>query len=64
VWDLAGQQILSVSEQSRLMKGDPVFELSGGDWLEVFSDYHTDPWVFELPAMTFVGSPGDPAQVR
>jgi hypothetical protein len=64
VWDLCGQAILAVSAQSMLMRGDPAFQLSGGEWLEVFSDHPTDPWVFRLPSMTFVGSPTDPAEAH
>lgn len=61
VWDLCGLAIVSVSSQSPWMRGDPVLELSSGDFLEVFSDHATDPWVFRLPSITFVGSPSDPA---
>ena len=61
VWDLCGQSITSVTAQSPLMGGDPAFELSGGDWLEIFSDHGTDPWTMRLPSVTFVGSPTDPA---
>lgn len=64
VWDLCGQAIVSVSAQSSLMSGDPALQLSGGDWLEVFSDHPTDPWVFHLPSVTLVGSPTDPAQAQ
>ena len=59
VWDLCGQQILSVRAQSQAMRGDPVFELSTGERLEIFSDHPTDPWVFRLPGVTYVGSPSD-----
>jgi hypothetical protein len=64
VWDLCGQAIMSVSAQSSLMRGDPAFQLSSGNWLEIFSDHPTDPWVLRLPSVTFVGSPTDPAWVQ
>ena len=57
VWDLCGQSILAVRAQSPLMPGDPAFELSGGEWLEVFADHSVDPWTLHLPTMIFVGSP-------
>jgi hypothetical protein len=63
VWELCGQAIVSVAPQSSLMAGDPAFELSSGQWLEIFSDQPTDPWCLRLPTMTFVGSPSDPTQV-
>lgn len=64
VWDLCGQSIVSVAAQSALMRGDPALGLSTGEWLEIFSDHPTDPWVFRLPAGTFVGSPSDPRYSR
>ncbi len=42
------------------MRGDPILELSGGDWLEVFSDHPVDPRVMRLSTITFVGSPSYP----
>lgn len=62
IWDLCGQAIVSVAPQSSLMAGDPAFEISNGQWLEIFSDQPTDPWSLRLPKMTFVGSPSDPTQ--
>ena len=64
VWDLCGQAIVSVASQSQLIVGDPAFELSSGQWLEVFSDHPVDPWSLRLPTITFVGSPSDPTQAR
>lgn len=60
VWDLCWQQIVSVTAQSQTMRGDPAFGLSTGERLEIFSDHPTDPWVFRLPGITYVGSPSDP----
>lgn len=57
IWELCGQSIISVGPQSKLMPGDPAFELSQGGWLEVFADHATDPWALRLPTRTFVGSP-------
>lgn len=34
-----------------------------GQWLEIFSDYSTDPWRLSVPSTTFVGLPSDPAHV-
>ena len=63
IWDLCGLSIVSVTSQSPLMRGDPAFELSSGQWLEIFSDHPVDPWWLILPTITFVGSPSDPAQM-
>ena len=57
VWDLCGQQVLAVSAQSSAMPGDPRFELSTGELLEIFSDHAVDPWVLRLPNTVYVGSP-------
>lgn len=62
IWDLCGVDIVSLAPQSLLMRGDPAFELSSGQWLEIFSDHPVDPWSMRLPSMTFVGSPSDIAQ--
>ncbi|HEX9056571.1 MAG TPA: hypothetical protein VF818_03480 [Ktedonobacterales bacterium] len=56
---LVGLSIVSVASQSPLMRGDPAFELSDGQWLEIFSDHFLDPWVMHLPNIIFVGSPAD-----
>jgi hypothetical protein len=63
VSELRGLSIVSVAPQSPVMAGDPAFELSGGRWLEIFSDHAVDPWSVLLPDITFVGSPSDPSQV-
>ncbi|MET3806836.1 hypothetical protein ABIB25_003856 [Nakamurella sp. UYEF19] len=60
---LEGESIIGVRPQSELVRGDPAFELTGGMWLEIFSDQGVDPWVFSLPQIVFVGSPYDPEQV-
>jgi hypothetical protein len=62
VSDLVGLSVVSVASQSPIMRGDPAFELSDGRWLEIFSDHAVDPWSMQLPNITFVGSPSDPAQ--
>jgi hypothetical protein len=64
VLDLVGLSIVSVTSQSPIMRGDPAFELSDGRWLEIFSDDAVDPWSMQLPNVTFVGSPSDPAQTN
>lgn len=61
---LRGKSIVAIAPQSAFMAGDPAFEFSDGGWLEVFSDYPTDPWSLQLPNITFVGSPSDPSQVQ
>jgi hypothetical protein len=63
VWDLCGQDIVSVSHQSATIKSDPVFHLSSGQAVEIFSDWGNEPWVMQLPRMTFVASPSDPRYV-
>jgi hypothetical protein len=60
VWEFCGLSIVSVESQSPRMGGDPVFGLSDGRWLEIFSDHAVDPWWMRLPDITFVGSPSDP----
>jgi hypothetical protein len=64
VLELVGLSIVSVASQSPLMSGDPAFELSDGRWLEIFSDHAVDPWSMQLPNITFVGSPSNPAQTN
>ena len=59
VWDLCGQQVLAIRTQSSAMRGDPTFELSTGEHVEVFSDVASDPWVLHLPNSVYVGSPSD-----
>ena len=50
-WDLVGRAILAAPQCDR----DPVFEMSGGSRLELFSDTDIDPWNLRLPGITFVG---------
>jgi hypothetical protein len=59
IWDLCGKSIVSIAPQSQVMRGDPAFEFSSGEWLEIFSDDAVDPWTLLLPTRTFVGSPSD-----
>lgn len=56
VWDLIGQTIVTIRDEGR----DPVFDLSGGAQLEIFSDTDADPWVLRFEGQTFVG----PLRVR
>ena len=56
VWDLIGQTIVAIRDEGR----DPMFALSGGAQLEIFSDTDTDPWVLRFDRQTFVG----PLRVR
>ena len=53
---LLGKSIERVYAQSALLKADPVFELSDGTHLEIFSDQGLDPWTLSLPWMIFVGA--------
>lgn len=46
---LKGEQIVRTSRQSILVSVDPVFELSNGTRLEVFSSDTFEPWVLKLP---------------
>jgi hypothetical protein len=64
IGDLSGQSVVSVAAPSSLIRADPALELSSGEWVEIFSDHPTDPWIFRLPSMTFVGSPSDPEYAR
>lgn len=70
---LVGHDVLAVRSRSLLTEVDPVFELTGGLTIEVFSTVHLDPWVLVLPGRpTWVGdgsypmfAPGPaPAAVR
>lgn len=62
--ELVGSDIIAIVAQSLTLKADPVFILSDGRKLEVFSDQYLDPWVMRLPGMTFVASPTDPRYVE
>ena len=55
ITELVGLEVLDVEPQSPRMKGDPAFRLSGGRWIEMFSDHPVDPWVLMLPKNVFVG---------
>lgn len=59
IWDLCGQDIVSVSHQSMTVKSDPVFQLLTGQSVEIFSDWGNEPWVMQLPHMTFIAAPSD-----
>lgn len=58
--ELPGLSVVAARSQGALMGGDPALALDNGDWLEVFSDGPSDPWVLRLPSITYVGSPSDP----
>ena len=45
---LVGGQLISMQHQSSIIAADPAFELSTGEWLEVFADHGADPWILEL----------------
>ena len=46
---LESERIVSASRQSILVGVDPVFELSNGTRLEIFSSDTFEPWVLKLP---------------
>jgi hypothetical protein len=63
--ELVGSDIIAIVAQSLTLKADPVFILSDGRKLEVFSDQYLEPWVMELPGMNvFVALPSDPRYVE
>jgi hypothetical protein len=53
---LVGHAVVAVRSRSSLTDVDPLFELTGGLTLEVFSTVHLDPWVMLLDgSSTWVG---------
>jgi hypothetical protein len=59
VLSLRGQQVVDVERQSTVAPLDPVFKLSMGQHLELFSTDAVEPWVLRLPDEVFVSSPTD-----
>jgi len=58
--ELVGVQIVRVTAQSEKTPVDPVFHLSTGIAIEVFSTDTFEPWVMRLPdASIWVAAPGD-----
>lgn len=57
---LVNQEIISVEIQSSMIEVDPVFLLSHGQKLEIFSTDTFEPWVMHLPSgEVFIASPSD-----
>ena len=57
---LMNQEIIGVEVQSSMIEVDPVFILSHGQRLEIFSTETFEPWVMHLPSgEVFVASPSD-----
>lgn len=57
---LVGQRIVAVDVQSTSVEVDPVFILSDGRRLEIFSTDTYEPWTMRFPGGgMFVPSPGD-----
>lgn len=57
---MKGEWIKSIEIQSEELPVDPVFILSNGYRLEIFSTFYLEPWVFRLPTGGFYnGSPAD-----
>lgn len=46
---LAHQMIVGATEQGSIMAVDPVFQLSNGQSLEIFSSETFEPWTLKLP---------------
>lgn len=56
VWNLVGDQIVSVEWSGPLALGDdPLFHLRSGGILRVFSDAAFDTWVLHTPSLVLVG---------
>jgi hypothetical protein len=47
--ELEGLSIVSLRPQGRYVQEDPVFELSDGRCLEIFSTDTVESWVFQIP---------------
>ena len=57
---LLGQKIIAVEVQSKSVEVDPVFVLSDGRRIEIFSVDTYEPWTMQLPTgEVFVSSPSD-----
>jgi len=47
--ELEGLSIVSLMAQGQYVQEDPVFELSDGRYLEIFSTDTVEPWAFQIP---------------
>ncbi|MAX56555.1 MAG: hypothetical protein CL537_13765 [Alcanivoracaceae bacterium] len=47
--ELEGLDVVAVNHQGAIISVDPVFELSDGRMLEIFSTDTVEPWVLRLP---------------
>ena len=47
--DFKGKKIINIDEQSSIVAVDPVFKLSSGKQLEIFTSETFEPWVLKLP---------------
>ncbi len=55
VWDLVGVALVAVHRRGVVQLVDPLFELSNGALLELFSTFGWDAWTLRLPEVTIVG---------
>jgi hypothetical protein len=59
---LNGLQVLEIQIQAGIVKVDPVFILSNGHRLEIFSTDTYEPWTFRVGDLPmFIASPGVPS---
>jgi len=55
-------EILDIAFQSDLLKIDPVFVLSNGQKIEIFSTDTYEPWTFQVNELAvFTATPGEPS---
>ncbi|MBA3238019.1 MAG: hypothetical protein H0T62_06675 [Parachlamydiaceae bacterium] len=57
---LKNVEILDVDLQTNFLKIDPVFILSNGQRLEIFSTDTYEPWIFKFSEIVYVPTPGEP----
>ncbi len=59
--ELTGREITDIYIQADKLKVDPVFLLSNGQMLEIFSTDTYEPWTFKINKLgLFVATPGEP----
>jgi hypothetical protein len=58
VWELCGLSVVDAEPQTSRLSVDPTLIFDNGWSLEIFSDQHLDPWIWQLPDLYIVGDGG------
>ncbi|MBA3238007.1 MAG: hypothetical protein H0T62_06605 [Parachlamydiaceae bacterium] len=58
---LKNVEIIDVDLQTNFLKIDPVFILSNGQRLEIFSTDTYEPWIFKFSEIVYAPTPGEPS---